>query len=334
MIGSTFAEDVCFDEIGCFTNDFPWSVTGSRPSRLPDSPDKIGTEFRLYATDSKKYEVLSLGSDEIFSSTFKKDADTIFLIHGWQSDGDQNWPMGAVDNFMDFYPEMNTITVDWRGGSKLLDYPQSASNTQVVGRQVAILARKLIESGLLESGANIKIAGHSLGGQIAGYAGKYFQTITGGEKLAQITGLDPAGPMFQLPDLIMNGPDINKIHIWKNDADFVDIIHTTAGYSLTNGNLGMATSVGHADFFPNGGNKDQPGCLQPACDHGRAHEYYVASIKRNCFQAFSCNSYDDFNGDCDKNVMNSNRMGFSATKPIVDKKYYLETIRRDPFCKI
>jgi pimeloyl-ACP methyl ester carboxylesterase len=235
LIGSTFAEDVCFDEIGCFTNDFPWSVTGSRPSRLPDSPDKIGTEFRLYATDSKKYEVLSLGSDEFLSSTFKKDADTIFLIHGWQSDGDQNWPMGAVDNFMDFYPEMNTITVDWRGGSKLLDYPQSASNTQVVGRQVAILARKLIESGLLESGANIKIAGHSLGGQIAGYAGKYFQTITGGEKLAQITGLDPAGPMFQLPDLIMNGPDINKIHIWKNDADFVDIIHTTAGYSLTNG---------------------------------------------------------------------------------------------------
>lgn len=40
----------------------------------------------------------------------------------------------------------------------------------------------------------------------------------------------------------------------KTDANFVDVIHTNGGM------LGFPISVGHADFYPNGGGIYQPGC--------------------------------------------------------------------------
>lgn len=40
----------------------------------------------------------------------------------------------------------------------------------------------------------------------------------------------------------------------EDDAHFVDIIHTTAGY------LGIKDPIGHVDFYPNGGVPPQPGC--------------------------------------------------------------------------
>lgn len=68
--------------------------------------------------------------------------------------------------------------------------------------------------------SSIHVIGHSLGAQIAGFAGKTFKKLTG-KKFARITGLDPAGPCFfeEKPDSRLS----------RNDADLVDIIHTNAG---------------------------------------------------------------------------------------------------------
>jgi len=61
------------------------------------------------------------------------------------------------------------------------------------------------------------------------------------------SGLDPALPGFDV-GLVSAGTLSNS------DADFVDVIHTCAGY------LGYKTPLGHADFYPNGGGPPQPGC--------------------------------------------------------------------------
>jgi len=37
---------------------------------------------------------------------------------------------------------------------------------------------------------------------------------------------------------------------------FVDVIHTAGGF------VGYSDSIGHADFFPNGGKSPQPGCYE------------------------------------------------------------------------
>ncbi|GBP55248.1 Lipase member H [Eumeta japonica] len=86
------------------------------------------------------------------------------------------------------------------------------------------------------------LVGHSLGAQSAGVAGG---TLTSG-KVARITGLDPALPLFDKLS------DIQKLD--ASDAQFVDVIHTDAGI------FGVQKSIGHADFYPNGGLSPQPGC--------------------------------------------------------------------------
>ena len=59
--------------------------------------------------------------------------------------------------------------------------------------------------------------------------------------------MDPAGPMHINVDA--------SFRLDKSDADQVDVIHTdSAGFGTK-----RDETVGHVDFFPNGGDK-QPGC--------------------------------------------------------------------------
>lgn len=65
-----------------------------------------------------------------------------------------------------------------------------------------------------------------------------------------ILALDPAKPWFDLTD------EANKVS--KNDATFVDVVHTNSGF-LLDGRLSLTEALGHMDFYPNGGSH-QPGC--------------------------------------------------------------------------
>lgn len=60
-------------------------------------------------------------------------------------------------------------------------------------------------------------------------------------------GLDPARPAFEGSA----GPDAS---LDKNDANFVDVIHSSAG------TLGYMEPIGDVDFYPNNGKAHQPGC--------------------------------------------------------------------------
>lgn len=77
-----------------------------------------------------------------------------------------------------------------------------------------------------------------------GYAGSYTKY-----RVNRITGLDPARPAFE--DCI--GPEN---HLDDTDANFVDVIHSCAGY------LGFRKPIGMVDFYPNGGGPPQPGCKE------------------------------------------------------------------------
>lgn len=58
-------------------------------------------------------------------------------------------------------------------------------------------------------------------------------------------GLDPAGPGFD---------SSKKGRLDSSDAEFVDIIHTSGLWA------GFFGACGHADFYPNNGVPNQPGC--------------------------------------------------------------------------
>lgn len=68
----------------------------------------------------------------------------------------------------------------------------------------------------------------------------------GETQIQRISALDPAFPTFY--------PSLGTAAVNKNDAKFVDIIHTDAWL------YGIPISSGHADFWPNSGKTLQPGC--------------------------------------------------------------------------
>lgn len=76
--------------------------------------------------------------------------------------------------------------------------------------------------------------GHSLGSHIAGFAGKTVLSETG-YRVGRISGLDPAGPCFE---------DMDTSHrLSKNDADYVDVIHTDSGMFGLDEPLGERTFI-------------------------------------------------------------------------------------------
>lgn len=95
---------------------------------------------------------------------------------------------------------------------------------------------------------NIHVIGHSMGAQVAAYLGKFVHRELVNRKLARISALDPAGPGYQEYSY---GHD-DKLQ--KSDATFVDVTHSDSNI------FGTTDVVGHVDYFPMGGQRDQPGC--------------------------------------------------------------------------
>ena len=65
---------------------------------------------------------------------------------------------------------------------------------------------------LLVLNVHFHCAGHSLGSQVCGYAGKYTQSEFGW-KMDRITGLDPAGPAFEGTDVAVRIDKSGKIEL-------------------------------------------------------------------------------------------------------------------------
>lgn len=101
----------------------------------------------------------------------------------------------------------------------------------------------------------IWMVGHSLGAHISAYASYLIKESQKGQPeswiVGRITGLDPAQPCFSIAD--------ESLKLDKDDAPFVDVIHTNARNLLFLG-LGLPEQLGFVDFYPNGG-KAQPGCV-------------------------------------------------------------------------
>ncbi|XP_044537553.1 endothelial lipase [Gracilinanus agilis] len=154
----------------------------------------------------------------------------------------ENWLFKLVSALQMREQDANVIVVDWLPLAHQL-YMDAVNNTREVGSIIAKMLNWLQEKEHF-SLENVHLIGYSLGAHVAGYAGNFVQGTIG-----RITGLDPAGPMFE-------GTDINK-RLSPDDAHFVDVLHTyTRSFGLS---IGIQMPVGHIDIYPNGGDY-QPGC--------------------------------------------------------------------------
>lgn len=326
---------VCYEHVGCFDVMPPFN---NAKYVYPQPPERIQTQFFLYTGTTDSPQTLDpYDASTITGSRFSNQRPTIFIVHGYSSSVHDSWFNTMTTAILEKI-DANVITVDWSNGADNLIYPQSAANTRVVGATLANLIKGLQQHAGLSLG-DVQMIGHSLGAHIAGYAGS---AVPG---CGRITGLDPAGPLFENKD--------PAVRLDPTDALFVEAIHTD-GEPLTNYGFGMQQKVGHADFYPNGG-VNQPGCSEHkdnvftaigtpnslesfangvACSHMRVLDLYIESIESTCvFNALPCESKEDFNSgrcDCKKNCQYTT-MGYGSL-PSDTGDFYLHTGSAKPFC--
>ena len=114
---------------------------------------------------------------------------------------------------------VNVIAIDWQIPARSVYYYPSAANTPVVGRMIGCVINKLKNELNLDP-QNVHLVGHSLGGQVVGYAGK---NVTE-PKVKRITALDPAALGFQIL------PENYKLA--ATDGNCVNVIHTNGARTL------------------------------------------------------------------------------------------------------
>lgn len=141
--------------------------------------------------------------------------------------------------FLDF----NIIVVEWGALasprpailSSVL-YTQTTTNVPIVARRLSDFILFLRNNSMIALN-NTYLIGHSLGAHVVGLAGRnvFLQT---NQRIARITGLDPAGPGFFPPTATRN--------LRSDNALFVDVIHSDRG------GFGDITNDGHVDFYRKG----------------------------------------------------------------------------------
>jgi len=255
--------------------------------------DKVS--FKLWTREGGFLNPFEFNHDtliyELLDNHFNPNRPTKILAHGFTSDVSFAEPFAKayIDNFDH---DVNIIGIDWGKLASANGIPQyfiAANNAIKVGEQAGHVLSKMLIEGLGVQSSSIHAIGHSLGAHVVGHFGRTIQANVN-EKILRITALDPAAPWFEQTK--------EEHRISKEDANFVDVIHTNSGL-LIQGGLSFRQNMGHIDFYPNGGSH-QPGCtelcmgdfcipgnsngislldwLKGGCSHARSHQFYVESI--------------------------------------------------------
>lgn len=253
---------------------------------VPLSVDLDDVSLYLYTMENEYVpEIITHLNFELLmnSQYYDPSKSNVFIVHGWIGGYDEPAPSQIKNSIIELY-DVNVFVVDWSGPAKKL-YPTAKRYVPIVGELVADFIKKMYTYYGI-NGHNIRLIGHSLGAHLCGCIGK---NLNG--EVEYIIGLDPAGPLYSTSQ-------VNEC-LNKNDALFVQVIHTNGGL------LGFNGQLGDVDYYPNGG-KRQNGCgldLLGGCAHARSFEYLAESITGSQFEALQCDSYNNFkNGNCDNNV--------------------------------
>ncbi|XP_015588417.1 lipase member H-A [Cephus cinctus] len=280
----------------------------------PPSSQLASLFLRLYTGETTEDFLDEHLSDvDTLLSRINDTKPTVVYVHGWSESAESVSVRAIVDGYL-HRGDHNVIVADWSEVASQ-SYLRAVPEIKGVGAAFAEALRTMVNSGFeIEK---LHVVGHSLGAQVSGYIGRSLNFT-----IPRITGLDPAGPLFNYLESPLSA----------KDAQFVDIIHTDYGF------YGIAHVTGTVDFFPNGGRRIQPGCpfyyhvmsKGDFCSHHRSWKFYAESLLiEDSFVAVKCTSNIRFLlGKCKKNEKAI--MGF-ATSVTTKGEFYLKTNSTPPY---
>uniref|UniRef100_V5ICT4 Putative pancreatic lipase-like enzyme n=1 Tax=Ixodes ricinus TaxID=34613 RepID=V5ICT4_IXORI len=266
-----------------------------RINRTRRSPGDISAIYEVYTnrkrngTSDYYYPAIIARHVDDFPSIaalLDPDQKLYLLVHGWlgssasfssisssssSSRKVKDEELADIKNELLRVENATVIVVDWFEKAKNI-YSDAKRSARYMAYGMAWLVKTLVEAGALNV-SKVHYIGHSLGAQAAGYFAQSLKLILNGQKIGRITGLDPANKDFE------------GEHLDTDDADFVDVIHTSNGILQ----LGMRDPIGHVDFYPDGGGR-QSGCYAVGCSHKRAKIYYLMSIDTCKYPSRCCPS--------------------------------------------
>lgn len=182
-------------------------------------------------------------SSKYYDSTKKNE----IYIHGWNEGPSDVGPSTVINAYLTRKSEFNVIVVDWSSVAKNPNLFEVVTKVNRVADAARETLTQLQQRGF--SIGNTHMVGFSFGLLIAGRIGRWFKTQKA-MPFPRITGLEPPN-FFNTIELVYFFSNIERLS--KNDATFVDVIHTNVD------GFGGKITRGHVDFWPNGGSV-QNGC--------------------------------------------------------------------------
>ncbi|XP_034945415.1 phospholipase A1 member A-like [Chelonus insularis] len=211
----------------------------------------------LYTPGKPKKELIGKPSDWLMID-YDHNKDNIILIHGYAG-GDDTLPVSVLRDAYMNNGSYNVFLIDWSALSAAPCYPAAVANLKPVAKCLAHSLTILQHLGMTIS--KTTCVGHSLGAHLCGIIANYLLF-----RMHKIIGLDPARPLVR--------PALGN-RLDSGDANFVEVIHTNAGY------YGEIGQIGHVDICVNGG-KVQPFCENKPnyqlCSHVWSVCYMAQSI--------------------------------------------------------
>ncbi|XP_053573500.1 hepatic triacylglycerol lipase [Bombina bombina] len=311
--------------------------------RIRKNQNTPETKFKVYedGKDEDLCQIVTLQSETLEKCSFNTSLPLVMIVHGWSVDGMlESWIYKMASAFKSSKKQTNVIIADWLTSAQV-HYPVAVQNTRVVGLEIAELLEWL-ESSIHLPISNVHLIGYSLGAHVSGFAGSY---VSGLNKIGRITGLDPAGPLFEG----MSSTD----RLSPDDANFVDAIHTFTQQHMGL-SVGINQPVAHYDFYPNGG-MFQPGChirhiyshfaefgifaLKETvkCAHERSVHLFIDSLLNDDKQsvAYWCKDINTFEKgvclSCRKNRCNTLGYNIKTNRLQSGRKLFLKTRAQMPY---